>query len=305
MITNAVLSLPADPDDLSFSAGDYPDLEQRIEHIGGEFLLIRHEESDFYFLCSDDCDIAHICRTYDWHIVSSGHFNDRLRIGMGLSDKADYDCELYRVQDEDTLRMWHDILRFVFLSGSVRKFFPFTNRFRGKLRLDGALCFYLHDYSPVSHTATRTTSQKKVANLVFRFKEGACAPLAAKLFALAISRMAWFGELNDPVLIPVPASTRERHRLRFASFCSQLARRLNIEDGYRAVWIEQDREQQKGNPLPRDLKGVRFNRRYIAGKDVLLVDDILTTGGSFIAVKRRLMASGAASVTGIFLARTL
>ena len=25
-----------------------------------------------------------------------------------------------------------------------------TNRFRGK-RVDGALCFYIHDYYPVSH----------------------------------------------------------------------------------------------------------------------------------------------------------
>ena len=40
------------------------------------------------------------------------------------------------------------------------------------------------------------SEQKKVTNLVFRFKEGASALLAAKLFSLAISRMRYFDNLE-------------------------------------------------------------------------------------------------------------
>ena len=45
------------------------------------------------------------------------------------------------------------------------------------------------------------SEQKKVTNLVFRFKEGASALLAAKLFSLAISRMRYFDNLEEPILI--------------------------------------------------------------------------------------------------------
>lgn len=304
MITNYVLSLPQDTDDPTFSPGEFFDLWKDMDHIGGEFLVLRTEECYFYFLCTEDCDIEGLCRAYDWYIVSGDRFNDRLKIGMGLAGIDEYECELYRVQDEDTLRMWHDILRFTFQGDFIRTHFPLTNRFRGKLRIDGALCFYLHDYYPVSRNQKLTPEQKKADNLVFRFKEGACPALAAKLFSLAISRMPFFDGLAEPVLIPVPASTREKHRQRFASFCNRLSERLTIDDGYRAIRIEQDREEQKGTQQ-RDISGLVFDPEYIEGRDVLLIDDVLTTGLSFTLIKRELERLGTNSVTGLFLGRTV
>lgn len=178
--------------------GNYFDVEKDMMQVGGEFLLVRDEESNFYFLCTDDCDIEILCRVYDWYIVSSGRFNDRLRIGMGLAGEDAYGSEMFRVKDEQTLRLWHDMLKFTFKGDFIRSYYPMTNRFRGKLRVDGALCFYIHDYHPVSHKLKLTSEQKKVTNLVFRFKEGVCASLAAKLFSLAISRMEFFNGLADP-----------------------------------------------------------------------------------------------------------
>lgn len=191
MITNFSFGVPCETADADYPMplGDYFDIEKDMMQVGGEFLLVRDEESNFYFLCTDDCDIEILCRAYDWYIVSSGRFNGRLRIGMGLAGEDAYGSEMFRVEDEQTLRLWHDILKFTFKGDFIRNYYPMTNRFRGKLRVDGALCFYIHDYYPVSHKLKLTSEQKKVTNLVFRFKEGACASLATKLFPLAISRM--------------------------------------------------------------------------------------------------------------------
>ncbi len=279
-------------------------IEQAQVEIDGEFLIVRDEERCFYFLCTDDCDIEKLFSYCDWYIVLSGRFNDRLRIGMGLTGEDAYDNEMFRVEDEQTLQQWRDILNFTFKGDFVRSYYPMTNRFQGKLRVDGALCFYIHDYYPVSHKLKLTTEQKKAVNLVLRFKEGACTSLAAKVFELAISRMEYFDNLEDYVLIPIPASTRERHRQRFESFCSKLAFRLLIEDGFQAIRIEHDREQQKGRSQ-RDISGLVFDPAYIEGRDVLLIDDVLTTGNSFTLVKRELEKLGANSVTGIFLAKTV
>lgn len=146
---------------------------------------------------------------------------------------------------------------------------------------------------------------KKVSNLVFRFKEGKQGALVAKLFSLAIMRMPFFNELKQPVLIPIPAATRERNQQRFGQFSYLLAKRLKIEDGFRATWINEDREQLKGKVSQDKLSNLTFNSKYIKDKDVLLIDDIFTTGESFIQMKRKLMDLGASSIVGLFLGKTV
>ena len=98
----------------------------RLSEMSGEFLIIQKPDNTFYFLCSNDCDIVGICQSFDWYIVSKDAFNDRLIIGIGLSDKESINGELYRVQDETTLILWCDILRFTFESDFVRQFFPYN-----------------------------------------------------------------------------------------------------------------------------------------------------------------------------------
>ena len=50
-----------------------------------------------------------------------------------MSDKESINGELYRVQDETTLILWCDILRFTFESDFVRQFFPYNTHFKGCL----------------------------------------------------------------------------------------------------------------------------------------------------------------------------
>ena len=106
------------------------------------------------------------------------------------------------------------------------------------MRIDGALCFYIHDYYP-TRCKDISVSDRKTSNLVFRFKEGRQAALVAKIFSLCIARMPFFKEkAANAVLIPIPAATRERNITRFARFCSLLSRRLKVVDGFRATWIK-------------------------------------------------------------------
>jgi len=300
MIEDAFLSLPSEEVD-GPSLGRYFFVHEKVS---GQYIIIQRPNSNFYFLCTDDCDIDGLCCSYDWYIISKDRFNSNLYLGIGLADRDQAEGEVYRVVDEVTLQLWRDILLFTFESNFTRKFYPYDNHFGGKLRLDGSLCFYIHDYYPVAHKDL-TLEQKKVSKLVFRFKEGQSGPLVAKLFSLAISRMPFYIEAQNPVLIPIPAATHERNQQRFASFCSQLSRRLNITDGYRAVWIKEDREQLKGTTGQNKLSNLIFQKEYIDGKDIFLVDDILTTGSSFIQTKRKLIKMGAHSVTGLFLAKTI
>ena len=276
-----------------------------LSEMPGEFLIIQKPDNTFYFLCSRECDIVRICESFDWYIVSKDAFNDRLSIGIGLADKESIDGEVYRVQDEATLSLWRDILRFTFDSDFVRRFFLYNTRFKGKMRIDGALCFYIHDYYPTRCKGI-AVEDRKTSNLVFRFKEGQQAALVAKIFSLCIARMPFYKEkAANAVLIPIPAATRERNAARFARFCSLLSHRLKITDGFRATWIREDREQMKGTHGLDKLSNLIFHPIYFQGRDVFLVDDIVSTGENFTQMKRRLMQLGANSVTGLFLGRTV
>ena len=92
---------------------------------------------------------------------------------------------------------------------------------------------------------------------------------------------------------------------RYARFCRILSNILKIEDGFRAIWIAQSREQLKGTVGTDKLENIEFNAKYIKGKDVILCDDVTTTGQSLIQMKRKMLELGAKSVIGVFMARTI
>lgn len=276
-----------------------------LSELQGEFVILIEPDSTFYFLCSDYEELKRICNANDWYIVSQSRFNEYLVIGIGLSGKESADGSAYRVPDKKTYDFWCDILRFTFKSDFNRLFFPYNNYFKRKERYDDALCFYIHDYYPVSHPDKLTTQQKRVSNLVFRFKEGKTAPLAAKIFSLAIARMPFLAESNEAVLIPIPASTRDKNASRFSHFCELLSTKIGVTNGYNAIEITVDREPLKGLRGKDKLSNLLFNAQYFVGKDVFLIDDIITTGEGFIQIKRRLMELGAKSVIGLFLGRTI
>lgn len=99
----------------------------------------------------------------------------------------------------------------------------------------------------------------------------------------------------------------KRQRKRFPVACYYLSRELGIEDGYKAIWIAEDREQLKGREKSGGeiLSNLQFTRRYIRGKHIVLLDDVLTTGINFLHLSRKMKELGAVSVTGVFLGKTV
>ena len=118
-------------------------------------------------------------------------------------------------------------------------------------------------------------------------------------------RCTYLGAYEKTILIPIPASTRERQRKRFPVLCYHLSKWLNVRDGFQTIWIEEEREQMKGTSHKDVVSNLSIKRRDINGMHVILFDDILTTGQSFKQLKRRMIDLGAKSVTGIFLGKTV
>ncbi len=275
-------------------------------HINGDAVVQFEERGQFYFLCSKDSNLQqHYTNDNGWLITYSYPFNDELIIGQGLHESTTYAGYLHTFEDKDKVKMWNDILDFAFRSDFHRVFFPMENYFKGCLKLDNSLCFYLYDYVPVSRNLKASTDLKKTTNLLFRMKEGHVVSLTAKLFSLAMSRIYTItGKKDNSILIPIPASTLDRHMQRFSYFCHLLSERTGIRNGYNAIQIESDRAELKGVRNVDKIFNLKFNPSLFCDKQVILIDDVLNSGTGFIQIKRKLIDLGAKSVIGVFLVKT-
>lgn len=271
-----------------------------------ELTVVIREEGYMYFLSANMREFAELCRIHEWYIVSHQPFSERMEIGLCLMEAGKHSGWYSLGRSRERNAMFRDVLNFTFEKGKRPDFYPYETAFKGETIVNGCKCYYLHDYYP---TRIKNTDehQKRVSNLIFRFKEGGyCGELVAQILTLCLKHAGFSGNRKDTVLIPIPASTRERQRKRFPVVCHYLSKWLGIMDGFRVVWIAEDREQMKGKGTDKDvLANLRFTRRHVRNKHVVLLDDILTTGESFRQIQRRLEKLGAVSVIGVFLGKTV
>ena len=205
---------------------------------------------------------------------------------------------------------WADRIEEKFLVGDVPDhFYPLVPDFRPPIRTFGFHSYYLHDYSPVSRqdfAHTPDEFQRRVTNLVSKFKSGEASDCVAYFMAIAFARTPELTSRRaDFTLMIIPASTNERHELRFRNFSVEFTGLLRIANGYDAITVTRDREEYKGQHYKNKTDNLHFDEAAIRGRHILLFDDLLTTGAGLSQVSRKLLACGALSVTGLFLAKTL
>lgn len=273
-----------------------------------EYVIRFEDDGKFYFLLETRSGYEKQFASCGWYIVSQTDFNERLTIGMGLYESGHLAGFMYYLKSgsEDEARFWNNVLIFTFFKDFHKAFFPLDNRFQGFFRLDDSLCLYLYDYCPVRRNDKSTWDSKKVSNQIFRFKNGEEIDLSVKLFSIASSRIRAIQEnKHRAVLIPIPASTHEKNRIRYEEFCRKLSADIGVANGYEAITLTADRPQLKGTHGHDKTANLQFHPEYFKGKCVLLLDDLLTTGEGFIQTKRKLIEHGAKFVIGLFLAKTI
>lgn len=179
-----------------------------------------------------------------------------------------------------------------------------TFRISDSYYVNGKRYYYhsIHDYYPKNRFSDVDSSIQHVRVEIWNFKDGHLAKTIGKKIADAIldKKLA----LENTVLVVIPASTQEKTASRFKAFCATICDLLSIQNGYDAISTA-PHEATKGQAGGDKTAYFTFNPRVYAGRHVLLFDDICTSGTSFTQVAAKLVGSGAKSVTGIFLARTV
>ncbi len=176
-------------------------------------------------------------------------------------------------------------------------------------------CFACHDNPPLhSGIIAATLYDDASSKLVMAFKHGGKIALAPLLARLMSAKMPDFGS-KPPLLIPVPL-----HRLRLwqrgFNQSALLAREL-AKAGKGELLVDGLRRSKRTPSLGglgseerrRALDGAIAIRAgaaaRVAGREVVLVDDVLTSGATSDACVRALVGAGASSVRIACFARAL
>ena len=161
---------------------------------------------------------------------------------------------------------------------------------------------YLKEYLPVRYQAN--AQQLADRQTCYNFKDGNINDEVKSGFLNKIQEIT-NGEKTGWAICFIPASTKSKTQTRY----KKLAEAIQAS-GYKvaidAIYNEHDHEAghltgKTGNPI----EGFGFNSSDIAGKKIIVIDDIITRGKTFQMVAEKLMAMGATTVTGLFLAKTI
>jgi ComF family protein len=119
------------------------------------------------------------------------------------------------------------------------------------------------------------------------------------------------GTLNNYLVVPIPTATKRARERGFGHaelLAKRAAAKLKLE--YRPVLRRLGQSRQLGASREARLKQLNSsfaakNPRIVAGRKILLVDDVVTTGGTLIAATQALRAAGAAQVDALLFAKRL
>lgn len=170
----------------------------------------------------------------------------------------------------------------------------------------------IREAPPLDQCLSAVAYEYPWAGIISRYKFGAHPGWSAAL-ALLMHSTPWAEPALEAaeLVLPLPLA-RERLRQRGFNQALELARHL--APGKVAADVLQrlrDTPAQSSLPLAARLRNVRgaFGvtpglESRVAGRRVLLVDDVMTSGATLFAAAQALRAAGAAHITALVLART-
>lgn len=188
----------------------------------------------------------------------------------------------------------------------------------------GERCWRCNSLSPNSRTceSCRNTSSPAhiwivtdhdgaARNLLSLYKFGHQRAAAEPISRMMVQTFRQFNNLTNYLIVPIPTATsriRERGFGHSELLARKIARKLNLDFDNSLRRLGQARQlgsRREDRLRQLDSSFAVKNKQKINSQKILLVDDVVTTGGTLIAATKTLRAAGAKQVDALLFAKRL
>lgn len=172
-------------------------------------------------------------------------------------------------------------------------------------------CFSMYNYYPTNHFPDVSTHEWDVRKKIWNFKYDPSKTLSSEhdIAMKSVIRDSekvlkhFFGSYTSKLtLVCITASTKHINMLRHEEFSNRLCGTLSMRNGYKYINITEDGTPKHlgGNGKPE----LSFNSSFFKDKNILLFDDVVTSGGSIASFKRQLEECGANVIGALTIGKT-
>lgn len=163
--------------------------------------------------------------------------------------------------------------------------------------------YYTMEYLPTRYEASAREWDNRHA--VWNFKDGNCSISILDDFCRILGDIVK-GSKSDYIICFIPASTSSKTMRRYSSVAYKLTERTGIQATLSAITKTSETESgYKVGKSSNPTADFSFKTDLFRGKKVILVDDVITRGRTFVHTADKLMTFGALSVVGMFVAKTV
>ena len=164
--------------------------------------------------------------------------------------------------------------------------------------------YYYLNYLPTRYNATYKQEQDRIT--VYRFKDGVCDDDVYMWIKIHLNNLCRFYHSGTILICAIPASTKIKTYNRYNKLLNKLSCDLNINNGFSSIVTKNDiAAGHCNNKNMESQHNFIIDSKTIVGKNVVLIDDVITTGRTFNNIKTELLKLGALNVTGLFIAKTI